>query len=85
MRVGAEPPGPPGVQRQDELAYLFRATELTPGPSAPEGTERIEVRIVEWIEAWEMLRVGAITDSLTVIALLHEAVRRSKEEDGGGR
>src|SRR5262245_41029991 len=42
----------------DEVAYVFRATGLSPGPSAPEGTERIEVRLVEWGEAWEMLRGG---------------------------
>src|SRR5271167_62330 len=28
----------------DELAYLFRATELTPGEDCPEGTEKLEVR-----------------------------------------
>src|SRR4051794_33221350 len=46
----------------DELALVFRATELTPGPSTPEGSERIEVRLVEWEEAWAMLRRGEITD-----------------------
>jgi 8-oxo-dGTP pyrophosphatase MutT (NUDIX family) len=61
----------------DELAYIFRATELRPGASAPEGTERLQVRLVEWAEAWEMLRRGEITDSMSVIALLHEAVRRT--------
>lgn len=61
----------------DELALIFRATELVPGPSAPEGNERIEVRRVDWDEAWSMLQSGEITDSMTVIALLHEAVRRA--------
>lgn len=61
----------------DELALVFRATGLTPGPSEPEGTERLEVRLVEWDEAWAMLRRGEITDSMSVIALLHEAVRRA--------
>jgi 8-oxo-dGTP pyrophosphatase MutT (NUDIX family) len=61
----------------DELAVVFRATELIAGPSTPEGSERIEVRLVEWDEAWAMLRRGEITDSMTVIALLHEAVRRA--------
>ncbi len=61
----------------DELALVFRATELTPGPSAPEGAERIEVRRVEWTDAWAMLQRGEITDSMSVIALLHEAVRRA--------
>jgi 8-oxo-dGTP pyrophosphatase MutT (NUDIX family) len=61
----------------DEVAYLFRATDLTHGPSAPEGTEKIEVRLVTWDETWAMLRRGEITDSMSVIALLHEAVRRA--------
>lgn len=61
----------------DELALIYRATGLTPGPSAPEGTERLEVRLVEWDEAWTMLQRGEITDAMTVIALLHEAVRRA--------
>jgi 8-oxo-dGTP pyrophosphatase MutT (NUDIX family) len=61
----------------DEVAYIFRATELVPGASAPEGTERLQVRLVEWPEAWEMLSRGEITDSMSVIALLHEATRRA--------
>ena len=61
----------------DEFAHVYRATDLVPGPSAPEGTERLEVRLVDWAEAWGMLQRGEITDSMTVIALLHEAVRRA--------
>jgi 8-oxo-dGTP pyrophosphatase MutT (NUDIX family) len=61
----------------DELAYIYRATELVPGPNAPEGNERLEVRLVDWDEAWAMLRRGEITDSMSVIALLHEALRRA--------
>ncbi len=63
----------------DEIGYVFRATELTHGPDEPEGCERIEVKQFDWGEAWEMLRRGEITDSLSVIALLHEAVRRLEE------
>jgi 8-oxo-dGTP pyrophosphatase MutT (NUDIX family) len=60
----------------DELGFVYRATELTHGPSEPEGSERITVRRFGWDEAWTMLRQREITDSMTVIALLHEAVRR---------
>ncbi len=60
----------------DELGYLFRATELTHGNNDPEGTERLAVRRFAWSEAWRMLQSGEITDSLSVMALLHEAVRR---------
>jgi 8-oxo-dGTP pyrophosphatase MutT (NUDIX family) len=60
----------------NEVGYLFRATELTQGVVDPEGTERIAARRFEWEEAWRMLEQGEITDSLSVMALLHEAVRR---------
>ncbi len=60
----------------DEEGLLFRATRLVQGCSAPEGTERLCIRQVEWPEAWSMLQRGEITDSLSVVALLHEAVRR---------
>jgi 8-oxo-dGTP pyrophosphatase MutT (NUDIX family) len=60
----------------DELGYVFRATELCEGADDPEGTERIAVRRVAWDEAWRMLKAGEITDSLSVIAILNEAVRR---------
>lgn len=60
----------------DEFAIIYRATQLTEGKNAPEGTERIKVERVEWSEVWRRLRRGEITDSMTVIAILHEAVRR---------
>jgi 8-oxo-dGTP pyrophosphatase MutT (NUDIX family) len=60
----------------DEVGFVFRATDLMAGDAEPEGAERITVRRFEWDEAWDMLRRGEITDSLSVIALLHEAVRR---------
>ena len=60
----------------DEVAYIYRATELTPGESMPEATEKLHAKRVSWDEAWIMLRRGEITDSMSVIALLYEAVRR---------
>jgi 8-oxo-dGTP pyrophosphatase MutT (NUDIX family) len=63
----------------DELGYVFRATELKQGADEPEGTERLVVHRFRWDDAWGMLERGEITDSLSVIALLHEAVRRLKE------
>ncbi len=60
----------------DEVGYLFRATGLRRGPDDPEGTERLRVRRVSWDEAWARLEAGAITDSLSAIALLRERVRR---------
>lgn len=60
----------------DEIAYLYRATELAQGASEPEASERLQVRRVTWDEAWAMLQAGQITDSMSVIALLNEAIRR---------
>jgi len=60
----------------DEEAFIYRAVGLTRGASEPEGSERLEVRRVEWSEAWRMVREGEITDAMSVVALLHEAVRR---------
>jgi 8-oxo-dGTP pyrophosphatase MutT (NUDIX family) len=60
----------------DEVGYIYRATELTPGSDAPDGTERLAVRRLDWKDAERMLRGGQITDSLSLIALLHETVRR---------
>ena len=60
----------------DELALIYRATQLTPGESQPEGNERIDVQRFTWDEARKMLLEGVITDSMSVIALLHEALRR---------
>nr|WP_169973365.1 NUDIX hydrolase [Tautonia rosea] len=60
----------------DEVGYLYRATQLTPGPNQPEPTEQLEVRRVSWIEARAMIDRGEITDSMSVVALLKEALRR---------
>jgi 8-oxo-dGTP pyrophosphatase MutT (NUDIX family) len=62
----------------DEWALVYRASELMPGPAAPEGCERLEVRRLSWEAVWQMLETGVITDSMSVIALLHEALRRKR-------
>ena len=68
----------------DEEAFLFRATELAPGVAEPEGTERLQVCRFDWPTAWAMVRDGRITDSMSVIALLHEAVRRASGDGFSG-
>ena len=60
----------------DEHATIYRATGLTPGEARPEGTERLDVHRVDWATAVGMLDRGEITDSMSVMALLHEKVRR---------
>ena len=64
----------------NEIGYIYRGTELTIGPNSPEGTERLQIRRVEWDEAWAMYQRGRITDSMSVIALLHESLRRAGEK-----
>lgn len=63
----------------DEEAIIFRASGLTAGEARPEATERLHVRRVAWSEAWGMIERGEITDSMSVIALLHEQIRRLNE------
>lgn len=65
----------------DEFGVVFRATELVQASSEPEGTERLEVRRVLFVEALAMLERGEITDSLSVIALLREASLRAGRSD----
>lgn len=54
----------------DEVGYLYLATDLQAGPPAPEGTEKLRMRVVHFQEAMAELNRGEILDSLTVIALL---------------
>ena len=54
----------------DEEAILFLATGLTAGEAQPEGTEKLEVRRVEFAEALRMVMAGEITDSLSVMTIL---------------
>ncbi len=63
----------------DEIGYVFRATDLTQGDAEPEGSEELQVKRISWDDAWAMLATGEITDSLSVVAILHEAVRRLAE------
>ncbi len=62
----------------DEWGVVFRATGLHEGESRPEGSERLEVRRLSFAEARAMLERGEITDSLSVVAIQHEALRRSR-------
>jgi 8-oxo-dGTP pyrophosphatase MutT (NUDIX family) len=66
----------------DEWGIVFRASRLHPGTSRPEGTEQLQVRRVAFAEAEAMLAAGQITDSLSVIALLHEGRRRRSQPQG---
>ncbi|MDB5104262.1 MAG: nudF 2 [Fibrobacteres bacterium] len=53
----------------DEIGHLYLARDLTPGSQEPDETEEIEIKRIDFAEAWRMAMEGAITESLTVAAL----------------
>ncbi|MFC6807061.1 NUDIX domain-containing protein [Methylophaga thalassica] len=60
----------------DEKAYIFLATELTPGEQELEETEDIELIKVPLDTAIEMAMNGEIIDAMSVAALLKLAIQR---------
>ena len=68
----------------DEHAYIYLATGLTPASAEPDDTEDLTVKRVPFAEALEMVLSGAITDSITVAAILKVAhMARAGELPGG--
>ena len=53
----------------DEAAVVFVARSLRQGVAEPEGTEKLMVRWVRPVEAWDMIRQGLITDAISVAAI----------------
>jgi 8-oxo-dGTP pyrophosphatase MutT (NUDIX family) len=58
----------------DERATIFVARGLTQAEAAPEETEDLRVKRLPLAEAISMVEKGAITDSVSVMALLRLAV-----------
>jgi ADP-ribose pyrophosphatase len=54
----------------DEVIRIYAAWNLTPGDVERDVDEFMEVQVVPWAEAVEMVRVGRITDTKSVTALL---------------
>jgi 8-oxo-dGTP pyrophosphatase MutT (NUDIX family) len=54
----------------DELAIIYLARGLSYGTAEPEETEQLQIRKVEFEEAFQMVLSGEITDSLSVAAIL---------------
>jgi len=54
----------------DELAIIYIATGLTEGESEPEETEQLRIRKLPFKEAYQMVLLGEITDSISVAAIL---------------
>lgn len=65
----------------DELAIWYLATGLSQGETRPEGSEQLRVRRVLLRDALRMVLEGEITDSVTVIALLHYQAVSSAEPE----
>lgn len=60
----------------DETAHLFLAEDLYAEPTAPDGTEFIDVRAFPFDTALGMVLEGEIVDSMTVVGVLLAARRR---------
>lgn len=53
----------------NEVGHLFLAEELTEGEPEPDDNERLEVRVLRFVDAFDMVRTGEIQDAMSVIAL----------------
>jgi ADP-ribose pyrophosphatase len=62
----------------DETAHLYAAEGLRPVPRRPDDTEFIEVRAFPFDEVVRMVERSEIVDSMTALAVLHAARRRSR-------
>jgi 8-oxo-dGTP pyrophosphatase MutT (NUDIX family) len=66
----------------DEVAHLFLARDLVPGPDAPEASEELAVKTVGFEEACRMALEGELTESLTVVGLLRARHFLALEKQG---
>jgi 8-oxo-dGTP pyrophosphatase MutT (NUDIX family) len=64
----------------DQVSHSYLARGLTLGPSAPEGTEELQVKRVPFAEVVRMTLAGEITDALAVATILRVKVML----EGGG-
>jgi len=53
-----------------EIGFIYLAEDLTETDAEPEGTEVLQIKKVPFAEAVEMVDAGAITDSISIIAIL---------------
>ena len=54
----------------DELAIIYIARGLSQGQAEPEETEQLAIRKMPFLQAYEMVMSGEITDSMSVAAIL---------------
>lgn len=55
----------------DELAIIYLATDLKQHAAEPEDTEELMHRTLGLQQAWQEVKAGKITDSMTVAAIQH--------------
>ena len=55
----------------DEVIHLFRATDLSPGATAHEADEVLDIHPLRWSVVRTMIRDGMIVDAKTLVALLY--------------
>jgi 8-oxo-dGTP pyrophosphatase MutT (NUDIX family) len=59
----------------DEEAIFYLAKDLEQGTATPEGTEQLIYRTVPFTEAVGMVLRGEITDAISIIAIMHYALK----------
>jgi len=62
----------------DEAMHLFRATGMSPDPTAADDDERIEIGVFTLEEARAMIASGALREGKTLVAVLLELDRRRR-------
>jgi ADP-ribose diphosphatase len=67
----------------NETAHLYLGDDLTPTERPGDETEFLERRVFSFEEVLDMVRRAEITDSMTVISVLHAALRFQSEGEGG--
>lgn len=67
----------------DEIGHLYLARDLTPGPPYEDPAEKIEVKRMDFSEAWRMAMEGELTESLTVAALSRAKYHLDREAAAG--
>ncbi len=68
----------------DEAAVTYLATDLQQGEAQPEGSEELAVRWLPFDEAMEMVRLGEMTDALSVLTLQTLALERARGGERAG-
>jgi ADP-ribose pyrophosphatase len=63
----------------NETAHLYLGEDLTPAERPADETEFIERRLFPFSQVLEMVRRAEISDSMTVIAVLHAALRLQED------